>query len=74
MPAAQADREHWPSSAEPLGERSSDGRSRNAGRAVGLNQVTFTPGGGVADRLFEGEEAVPHVMGKEIEAPERPHP
>jgi hypothetical protein len=29
----------------------------------GLNQVTFTPGERSADRLFEGEEAVLHVMG-----------
>ena len=29
----------------------------------GLNQVTFTPGERVVDRLFEGEEVVLHVMG-----------
>jgi hypothetical protein len=28
----------------------------------GLNQVTFTPGERVADRPFEGEEAVLHVI------------
>ena len=29
----------------------------------GLNQVTFTPGERVVDRLFEGEEAVLHAYG-----------
>jgi hypothetical protein len=28
----------------------------------GLNQVTFTPGERLSDRLFEGEEAVLHVI------------
>ena len=28
----------------------------------GLNQVTFAPGERVADRLFEGEETILHVM------------
>jgi len=40
----------------------------------GLNQVTFTPGERVADRLFEGEEAVLHVMGRQIASEKRRNP
>ena len=31
--------------------------------SLGLDRVTFTPDERVADRLFEGEDAVLHVMG-----------